>query len=98
MQLNRRQLVQSLAVAPLAATPVRLFAAATPNAPPQLRPAIAAIAAYAEVHRRTMGVPGMTIGLTAPGLPSYPLHLGFTEAAPAGSAPTHCSRSGRSAN
>ncbi len=79
MQLNRRQLVQSLAVAPLAATPVRLFAAATPNAPPQLRPAIAAIAAYAEVHRRTMGVPGMTIGLTAPGLPSYPLHLGFTD-------------------
>ena len=79
MQLNRRQLVQSLAAAPLAATPIRLFAAPSPAAPPRLRSAIAAIAAYAEVHRRTMGVPGLTVGLTAPGLPSYPIRLGFTD-------------------
>ena len=79
MQFSRRQLVQSLAACPLVAAPVRLLAAPSPAAPEALRPAIAAIAAYAETHRRTMGVPGLTVGLTAPGLPSYPLHLGFTD-------------------
>ena len=67
MRLNRRQLVQSLAAAPLVAAPSALFAASpAPLAPAKLRPAIAAIAAYAELHRRTMGVPGLTIGLTTP--------------------------------
>ena len=79
MQLSRRQLVQSLAATPLVASPVRLMAQPAPAAPEILRPAIAAIAAYAEVHRRTVGIPGMIVGLTAPGLPSYPLHLGFTD-------------------
>ena len=80
MRLDRRQLVQSLAAAPLAAAPSRAFAAAPVSiAPAKLRPAIAAIAAYAEQHRRTMGVPGLTVGLTTPDLASYPIRLGFTD-------------------
>ena len=80
MRLNRRQLVQSLAAAPLVAAQSRVFAASpVALAPAKLRPAIAAIAAYAEQHRRTMGVPGLTIGLTAPDLASYPIRLGFTD-------------------
>ena len=34
---------------------------------PNLAPAIAAIRAYGEAHLRTFGLPGMTLGLTAPG-------------------------------
>lgn len=80
MRLNRRQLVQSLAAAPLVAAQSALFAASpAPLAPTKLRPAIAAIAAYAELHRRTMGVPGLTIGLTTPDLASYPIRLGFMD-------------------
>jgi CubicO group peptidase (beta-lactamase class C family) len=54
------------------------FAQASPSG--ALAAAVAAIRAYAEAHRREFGLPGLTIGLTAPGGFSQVLNLGFANA------------------
>ena len=45
----------------------QLAAPALAQGAPNFAPAVAAIRAYAEAHLRTFGLPGMTLGLTAPG-------------------------------
>ena len=82
MRVSRRHFVQSIAAAPAALSSRPLFAAGVaPAAPAKLHGAIAAISAYAETHRRTTGVPGLTVGLIAPGLPGHSLRLGHTDVA-----------------
>src|ERR1051325_2905664 len=45
-----------------------------------LAPAIAAIRAYAEVHRRRFSLPGLTLGLTTPDGFSTVIDLGYANA------------------
>ncbi|QNN64460.1 serine hydrolase [Sphingomonas rhizophila] len=56
-----------------------LTRAATAAPPPALAAAIAAIRAHAEAHRRYLGVPGLAVALTAPGLPAYEILVGSTD-------------------
>ena len=82
MRVSRRHFVQSIAAAPAALSSRPLFAGGVaPAAPAKLHGAIAAISAYAETHCLTTGVPGLTVGLIAPGLPGHSLRLGHTDAA-----------------
>ena len=82
MRVSRRHFVGSLAATPVVLAPQPLFAAVSaPAVPAKLRPAIGAIADYAEAHRRAMGVPGVTVGLIAPGLPGHALRLGHVDTA-----------------
>jgi CubicO group peptidase (beta-lactamase class C family) len=54
---------------------VPAFAQAKPN----FAPAIAAIRAYGEAHLRAFGLPGMTLGVTAPGGFEEVLNFGFAD-------------------
>jgi CubicO group peptidase (beta-lactamase class C family) len=76
MQLSRRQLVQylaaSAAVAPLGSA---AFAAAAAT-PAKFVPAIAAIRAYGEAHRRAFNLPALAISISAPGLSAAVIPLG----------------------
>ena len=64
MRISRRELTGGVLGAALASQiPAPLFA----QARPALTGAIEAIRAYAEAHRRHFGLPGMTLGVTAPG-------------------------------
>ncbi len=55
--------------------PAPAFAQAAPN----FAPAVAAIRAYGEAHLRAFGLPGMTLGLTAPGGFEQVLNFGLAD-------------------
>lgn len=57
----------------------QLAAPALAQAKPNLVAAVAAIRAYGEAHLRTFGIPGMTLGLTAPGGFEQVLHFGLAD-------------------
>ena len=71
MFVTRRHLIGGLAAAPIALQSTALFAASSATAS-----AIDAIRAYAEVHRRRVGVPAITVGLTTPDAPVTEIVLG----------------------
>ena len=54
--------------------------AAAQQPPPKLAGAVDTIAAFAETHRRHFGLPGLTLGLIAPGGFSTVLNFGFANA------------------
>ncbi|HEX2624739.1 MAG TPA: serine hydrolase domain-containing protein [Sphingomicrobium sp.] len=76
--VTRRQLVGGLASAPFLLRAGRAVAATAPI-PARLAPAVAAIRDYAEQHRRFVGVPGLTLGLTAPDLPAAVVSVGTAD-------------------
>src|SRR3954452_18924239 len=55
----------------------RALAQSNPGARPGLEPALAAIRAHGEAHLAYFGIPGMTLGLTAPDGFSTVLNLGY---------------------
>jgi len=57
----------------------QLNAPAFAQAAPNFDPAVAAIRAYGEAHLRAFGLPGMTLGLTAPGGFEQVLHFGVAD-------------------
>jgi CubicO group peptidase (beta-lactamase class C family) len=77
MEISRRGFTAGAfgaALSPL--VPARAFA----QAPGQFAAAVAAIGAYAEAHRRQFSLPGLTVGLTAPGGFGTVLNFGYANA------------------
>lgn len=74
MLLNRRQFTQSLAATAVVA-PLACPALAAPG-PTRFAPALAAIRAYGEAHRRAFDLPALTISVSAPGLTEAVIPLG----------------------
>ncbi|HWJ58334.1 MAG TPA: serine hydrolase domain-containing protein [Sphingomicrobium sp.] len=81
MDLSRRAFTGGAASLALAGSWTgRAVAQVTALAPPSYASAIAAVAAYAERHRRYFNLPGLTLGLTVPGGPSLVQNFGFANA------------------
>lgn len=78
MLLSRRAFTGS---ALSAAVALQLPASARAQHAASVAAAITAIGAYAEAHRRTLGLPGMTIGLSFPGGRSEVLNVGVADLA-----------------
>jgi CubicO group peptidase (beta-lactamase class C family) len=77
MDLTRRGFTAGALSAGIA---LQLPARALAQVPSALTPAIEAIRAYGEAHRRYFGLPGMTLGLTAPNGFSTVLDFGYANA------------------
>ncbi len=84
MELTRRGFaggaVGLALTAPFAARLGAAVPLSAPLNPGAYDPAIAAIAAYAELHRAYFNLLGLTLGLTVPGGPQVSRHFGFAEA------------------
>jgi CubicO group peptidase (beta-lactamase class C family) len=76
MQLSRRQLVQAIAASTAVVPLSRGALASTPPTPARFAPAIAAIRAFGEAHRRAFNLPALAISVSAPGLPAGVIPLG----------------------